>query len=79
MNGYNGYDNYNNKTTSSDIAQNEADIKALDIIQKTGNWQYIEQYLPHMSTDAVKEVVKIYNSKHIDSSEHKKASDYIKK
>lgn len=79
MNGYTGYDNQNNTAISSTIPKNEADIKALDIIQKTGNWRYIEPYLPHMSTDAIKKVVEIYNSKHIDSSEHKKASDYINK
>ncbi|WP_432405534.1 hypothetical protein [Wukongibacter sp. M2B1] len=79
MNGYTGYDNHNNTAIPSTITKNEADIKALDIIQKTGNWQYIEPYLPHMSTDAIEKVVEIYNSKHINSSEHKKASDYIKK
>ncbi|WP_129595774.1 hypothetical protein [Anaerophilus nitritogenes] len=77
MNTCNDYDNHNNTTIPSTIPQNEADIQALDIIQKTGNWPYIEPYLPLMSTDAIKKVVEIYNSKHIDSSEHKKASDYI--
>lgn len=74
----NGYNNHNNTKISSNISKDEADKRALDIIQKTGNWEYIEPYLSNMSTDAVKKVVKIYNSKHMNSSEHKKASDYIK-
>lgn len=64
---------------ASDISKNEADAKAIEIIQKTGNWGYIETYLPHMTADGIERVVEIYNSKHINSSEHKKASDYIKK
>ncbi|WP_026896201.1 stalk domain-containing protein [Clostridiisalibacter paucivorans] len=72
----NGYTNDNTISTTGN--QNEVDMKALDIVQKTGNWKYIEEYLPHMSTDAIKKAVEIYNSKHINSSEHKDASDYIK-
>ena len=64
-----------------DTPEGETDIdnKAIDIIQKTGNWTYIEPYLPYMSNEGIKNVVDIYNSKHMDVSEHKNASDYINK
>lgn len=61
-----------------DSSNSQVDKKAIDIIQKTGNWKYIEQYLPEMSADGIKKVVEIYNSKHMNPSEHKNASDYIK-
>lgn len=78
MNGSNSHNHPNNVKIPSDINATDADKKALDIIQKTGNWGYMEPYLPYMSTDGIKKAVEIYNSKHMDPSEHKKASDYIK-
>lgn len=74
----NGQNNQENLEGTADIPQNEADSKAIEIMQNTGNWGYIENYLPHMSDDGIKKVVEIYNSKHINQSEHKKATDYIK-
>lgn len=74
----NGNNNPKNIEVTPDISKNQADKKAIEIIQKTGNWGYIEQYIPYMSADSVKKVVEIYNSKHMNPSEHKKASDYIK-
>ncbi len=74
---YNGtYNGGYDKPTSS-ISQKEADTRAIDIINRTGNWSYIEPYLPYMSPDGIKEAVEIYNSKHMNESEHKKAEDYI--
>lgn len=63
---------------TDDIPVNEADAKAIEIMQKTGNWGYIEKYISHMSANGIRKVVDIYNSKHTDSSQHKNASDYIK-
>jgi|GEM_PF-2470841 len=74
----NGQDSNKNTEVTSDSSDNEIDAKAIDIIQKTGNWKYIEPYLSDMSGDGIKKVVEIYNSKHMNPSEHKKASDYIK-
>lgn len=75
----NGNKNNNiNTKVSPNISKNEADSKAVEIIQKTGNWSYVESYLPYMSPEGIKKVVEIYNSKHMNPSEHKKASDYIK-
>lgn len=71
-------DNQQNAEAISSNSANEADAKAIDTIQKTGNWGYIEKYIPHMSADGIKQVVDIYNSKHSNPSEHKNASDYIK-
>jgi len=74
----NGQKSNKNIDVTPDSSDNQVDKKAIDIIQKTGNWKYIEQYLPEMSADGIKKVVEIYNSKHMNPSEHKNASDYIK-
>lgn len=72
MNGYGGQ-----KTEeSAGLPQNETDQTALDIMQRTGNWGYIEPYLPYMSNAGIDAVVASYNSKHMNASEHRKASDY---
>ncbi len=73
MNGYNG----NNFQSTDTTFENDFDSKALEIMQKSGNWSYIEQYLPDMTEEGIKKVVEIYNSKHPNKSEHKKASDYF--
>lgn len=65
-------------TIKSGFKSGTIDSKAIDIIQKTGNWKYIEPYLPKMTADGIKKAVDIYNSKHPNESEHKNASDYIK-
>lgn len=54
----------------------DVDSQALDMMQRTGNWGYIEVYLPQMTNAGIDAVVNSYNSKHPNSSEHKKASDY---
>lgn len=72
MNGYGGQ-----KTEEpAGLPQNETDQTALDIMQRTGNWGYIEPYLPYMSKAGIDVVVASYNSKHMNAAEHKKASDY---
>jgi hypothetical protein len=63
----------------SKLSGNEADLTATDIIQKTGNWSYIEKYLKYMTNDGIKKVVDIYNSKHENTAEHKNTADYMKK
>lgn len=55
---------------------NKSDVKALDIMQRTGNWGYIVIYLPEMTNAGIDAVVNSYNSKHPNSNEHKKASNY---
>lgn len=75
----NGNTNGNmNKTVPKDISKSDADQKALELIQNTGNWSYIEQYLPHMSNEAIERAVDIYNSKHTNTTEHKDAKNFIK-
>lgn len=51
----------------------------LEIMQKTGNWKYVEPYLFTMTNDGIDEVVKCYNSKHQNINEHKNSSDYYNK
>lgn len=67
------------ENTDLNISDNDADAKAIEIIQKTGNWGYVEEYIPHMSNSGIDKIVGIYNSKHMNPAEHKKASDYYKK
>lgn len=74
----NGQNNKKSVEITPDSSNNQADAKAIEIIQKTGNWRYIETYLPQMTPDGIEKVVEIYNSKHMNASEHKKASNYIK-
>lgn len=64
---------------TADASNNEIDAEAMETLKKTGNWGYIEKYLPQMTPNGIEKVVEIYNSKHENSSEHKKATDYIKK
>jgi len=66
------------KKIPSDITKIDADKEAIDLITKTGNWSYVEAYLDYMTEDGISKVVEIYNSKHQNSNEHKKTSDYIK-
>ncbi|AOR25109.1 hypothetical protein [Clostridium taeniosporum] len=63
----------------ADSSNNETDAEAIETMKKTGNWSYIEKHIPHMTTNGIEKVIEIYNSKHINPSEHKKASDYINK
>ncbi|WP_252217148.1 hypothetical protein [Clostridium sp. VAP41] len=42
-----GQNNSENTEVSPDISTNEADAKAIEIIQKTGNLVYVDKYLPH--------------------------------
>jgi len=79
MHDYSDQSSRNDILKQSDISTDEADSKAADIMQKTGNWGYIEPYLPLMSKEGIEKVVEIYNSKHVNPSEHKKASDYFRK
>lgn len=70
---------YNTKPASeykAPASGSSADAQALDIMQRTGNWGYIEPYLPQMTNSGIDAVVNCYNSKHMNKNEHKKASDY---
>jgi len=62
---------------STDLSLSELESNAIDLITKTGNWNYIEPYLYDLSDDVIKKIVSIYNSKHHKASEHKNASDYM--
>lgn len=61
---------YTSKELKS-MKQSDVDDLAYEIMQKTGNWDYIEQFLPYMSKKGIKNVTKLYNSKHPNQSEHK--------
>ncbi|MCT4583850.1 MAG: hypothetical protein N4A54_02900 [Peptostreptococcaceae bacterium] len=88
MNNYNNYHNNHNtnnycnntyyKSIPSDISTEDADSQALDIMNNTGNWGYIEPLIPFMSKDGLQKTIDVYNSKHPDPSQHKILSDYKK-
>ncbi len=69
--------NEGSQNMALDLTTSELENNAIKLIQRTGNWDYIEPYLDDLSDDVVREVIRIYNSKHNDISEHKKISDYI--
>lgn len=60
------------------VSDGDKDAQAIQLMQKTGNWSYVEPLLKDLSDDAIRKVVDIYNSKHQDVAEHKNAEDYIK-
>ena len=71
-------ENISDKNATFDVSNNKTDAEAIEIMKKTGNWGYVDKYFPQMSANGIEKVVAIYNSKHMNVSEHKKASDYIK-
>ncbi|WP_105616983.1 hypothetical protein [Vallitalea okinawensis] len=50
-------------TTCSAMEKNEIDLQALEIMQKTGNWSYVEPLFPSMTSQGVEEVVALYIQK----------------
>jgi len=60
-----------------ELTTSELESNAIKLIQRTGNWDYIEPYLDDLSDDVIREIVRIYNSKHQNVSEHKNVYDYI--
>jgi len=62
----------------SSLSQTEAGRRAIDIMQRTGNWSFIEPYLPHISNEDIQTVVSIFNSKRPNHpGQHRQASDYF--
>ena len=60
------------------LSQAEADRRAADIMQRTGNWSFIESYLPYMSNQGITRMVDIFNSKRPNhSQQHRNAQDYF--
>jgi len=47
----------------STLTTAEADRRSADIMQRTGNWGYIEPYIPYLSEEGVARVECIYKSK----------------
>ncbi|MCL2580273.1 MAG: hypothetical protein FWE32_09650 [Oscillospiraceae bacterium] len=67
-----GYDEH-----PSTLSQSEAGRRAVDIIQRTGNWRIVEPYLPYISNADIRRVVDIYNSKQTDTRRHIAVSDIV--
>lgn len=45
---------------NKNIAKNQGDKLALEFMQKTGNWSYVEPLFPYMTPEGVKDVVDLY-------------------
>ncbi|WP_432664157.1 hypothetical protein R9X47_26955 [Wukongibacter baidiensis] len=65
--------------TNSDTTRNETDKKALEIMQKTGNWSYVEDLFPSMTSGGVEEVVDLYIKKTGNYKQAEAALPYINK
>lgn len=65
--------------TDKTSLQSETDKKALDIMQKTGNWKYVEPLFPSMSSEGVQAVVNLYIQKTGNYKKAESASKYINK
>ena len=61
----------------STLSQAEVDRRAADIMQRTGNWSYVEPYLPYMSNQGITRMVNIFNSKRPNPRQHRNAQDYF--
>ena len=62
-NGNGGVYNGGYKEHPSTLTTAEADRRSADIMQRTGNWGYIEPYIPYLSEEGVARVECIYKSK----------------
>lgn len=69
---------YDGNLESSDL-QNETDKKALDIMQKTGNWSYVEPLFPSMTSEGVQAVVNLYIQKTGNYKKAEAALPYMNK
>ena len=58
------------------LSEAETDRRAVDIMQRTGNWRFIEPYLPYMSNQGIIQMVDIFNSKR-PPHQHRNARDYF--
>jgi len=66
-----GYDEH-----PSELTLSEAGRRAVDIMQRTGNWSFIEPYLPYISNADIQRMVDIFNSRQ-NTSRQRRASDYM--
>lgn len=65
--------------TVKDSLTNETDKRALEIMQKTGNWKYVEPLFPSMTSEGVQAVVNLYIEKTGNYKQAEKALPYINK
>lgn len=59
--------------------KNEVDKQALEIMQKTGNWNYVKPLFPSMTSEGVQAVVNLYIQKTGNYKKAEEASKYINK
>lgn len=66
-------------SASNNIPESEMDKKALEIMQKTGNWSYVEPLFTSMTPEGVKAVVNLYIKKTGNYKQAQTALPYINK
>lgn len=72
--------NLQKDAVSKNTEGNQGDKLALEIMQKTGNWKYVEPLFPYMTPDGVKEVVDLYvREKGGSNKQTESASQYMNK
>lgn len=62
-----------------DLTKGSLEENLIQMMQMTGNWRYVEPYLDKVDEETLREIVKIYNSKHANPAEHKVVEDYLQK
>lgn len=62
---------------NNDDTFSEVDNTAITLMEYTGNWEIVENFIPNMSKDGIDRLAEIYNQKNQHSSlAKKKSSDY---
>jgi copper amine oxidase-like protein len=66
-------------TANKNIITNQANKLALEIINNTANWSYVEPLFPYMTTEGVKDMVDLYNQKSGNYKQEEEVLQYINK
>lgn len=61
------------------ITKADVDVCALEIMQRTGNWRYVEPLFPYMTSTGVENVTKLYIQKTGNYEQPKMVTEYINK
>lgn len=59
------------------ITRGNVDVCALEIMQRTGNWRYVEPLFPYMTSTGIEKVVKLYIQKTGNYEQVKPTTHYI--
>lgn len=74
---YRCIDDTDKKYTYKPLYKSKVDLYAIDRMQKTGNWKYVESLFPYMTQKGADKVVSIYVQKTGNTEKVKAASKYM--